>query len=324
MRRLPTFVNTIVAKEEEIRAYWMVETLDSMSALGARYTVPASMTPGNPLLPCSDSLWAFPEITMRENQIRPYHYCSAFSLCAIMASTELSRVHEFLLRPVDMKDYEQRDLWQTEAQHIDERLTNWRDEFVAAVFRLINAEFTHQDRPEMDPYIVLTNAVLNTAVITLFQQRAPCPAGIQQEVDAWTFASNRCVYAAENTAFKVRQMEEEELLVCHPHLIFSIFVAARFYLVHFKAMDANVPSYLHSMAFALHVCGKRWVLARRYEKIIRVAVAEYRTPIATSTVPKAFFDLRLTTLEISGALMAWIDNVGEDMPMADGSLAALT
>ncbi|KAK5691998.1 hypothetical protein LTR97_011169 [Elasticomyces elasticus] len=323
LRRLPQFVNTIVEQEEKIRAYWMIEMLDHVAAIGARYTVGAALTPGNPLLPCSDSMWAFPEDVMNENHIRPYHYCSAFSLCVILATSELSGVHNFLLKPVMMQDFEQRDTWQSEAQRIDERLTMWRDEFVAAAYRLINAEYVHHDRPEMDPYIVLTNCVLNAAVITLLQQRVPCPSGTEQDVEPWAFASSRCIYAAENTAFKVRQMEEDELRICHPHLIFSIFVAARFYFVHSKALDANVPTNLHSLAFALHTCGKRWPLARTYERIIRIAVAEYRTPIAASTVPKEFFDLKLTTLEITDVLGEWVESVGHSLTMTDGLMPAL-
>jgi hypothetical protein len=324
LRRLQQFVNTIVAQEEKIRAYWMIEMLDSMSALGARYTTPSSLTPGNPLLPCSDSAWAYPAAVLTETQIRPYHYVSAFSLCVVLSTNELSKVEEFALTPVDMTNFEERDAWQSNAQVIDERLTGWRDEFVAAVYRLINAEFPHHDRAEMDPYIVLTNCVLNAAVITLLQRRALCPAGVEQSVEPWTFASTRCIYASENTAFKVRQMEEDELLVCHPHLISAIFVAARFYLVHSKAMDANVPTNLHSLAFALHMCGKRWRLARAYEKVIRIAVAEYRTPIAESSVPKDFYDLKMTALEVSDTLVGWVESLGPEMPVAEGMLSALT
>ena len=119
-------------------------------------------------------------------------------------------------------------------------------------------------------------------------------------------------------------MEEDELLVCHPHLISAIFVAARFYLVHSKAMDANVPTNLHSLAFALHMCGKRWRLARAYEKVIRIAVAEYRTPIAESSVPKDFYDLKMTALEVSDTLVGWVESLGPEMPVAEGMLSALT
>lgn len=291
----------------------MIETLESISTIGARHQAVTCHTSAKPLLPCSDSFWAYPETILSETQIRPYHYCSAFSLCIILAVSELSNVHAFLRKPVNMENFEERDAWQSDAQRIDERLTAWRDEFVAAVFRLINAEYAHHERPEMDAHVVLTNCVLNTAVIALLQQRAPCPRGIEQTVEPWAFASNRCVYACENTAFKVRQMDEEELLICHPHLIFSIFVAARFYIVHSKALDANVPTNLHSLAFALHTCGKRWPLARKYEHLIRVAVAEYRTPISASKVPREFYDLRLPTFEIVDALTEWADGPGKSV-----------
>ena len=316
LRRLATFTNTVVEDEEKIRAYWMIETLDSISTVGMRYNIGNSPLARPPLLPCSDSFWAHPEPVLIDESIRPYNYCSAFSLCVILATSELSHVHDFLQREVAMERFEERDAWQIEAQRIDERLTAWRDEFVAAVFRLINAEYTRYERGEMDAYVVLTNCVLNTAVITLLQQRVASPEGIEQLAEPWAFASNRCVYASENTAFKVRQMDEDELSICHPHLIFSMFVAARFYIVHSKALDANVPTNLHSLAFALHVCGKRWPLARVFELIIRVAVAEYRTPVAQSKVPKEFYNLRLTTFEVSDLLVAWAEGTGADISLS--------
>lgn len=316
LRRLPTYTNTTVEDEEKIRAYWMIETLDSISTIGVRFDTGRPSASQQPLLPCSDSYWAYPEPILADANIRPYNYCSAFSLCVILGSIELTNVHKFLQRGLPMDTFEERDAWQVEAQRLDERLTAWRDEFVAAVFRLINAEYTHHERAEMDAYVVLTNCVLNTAVITLLQQRASCPAGVEQTPEPWPFANNRCVYASENTAFKVRQMDEDELSVCHPHLIFSIFVAARFYIVHSKALDANVPTNLHSLAFALHVCGKRWPLARMYEHIIRVAVAEYRTPVVQSRVPRGFYNLRLTTFEISDTLVAWAEGPGANISLS--------
>lgn len=46
----------------------------------------------------------------------------------------------------------------------------------------------------------------------------------------WAFASSRCVYACENMAAKIRRIAEDQLDAQSPQLIFSIFVAARFYL----------------------------------------------------------------------------------------------
>lgn len=63
-----------------------------------------------------------------------------------------------------MSNAHDRIQWQTEVQKIDERLTVWREEFVAAVYRLINAEYAEKERTEMDPNIVLTNCVLDAYV----------------------------------------------------------------------------------------------------------------------------------------------------------------
>ncbi|OJJ42113.1 hypothetical protein ASPZODRAFT_77654 [Penicilliopsis zonata CBS 506.65] len=263
--------------------------------------------PAKCALPCSDSLWAFPEHIIDVWSIGSFHYSSAFSLCIILAVSELWPVHCFLQKPYDMRQVDERLEWQSEAQQIDERLTMWREEFVAAVFRLINAEFPQDNRAEMDPNIVLTNCVLNMAVIALFQRRAPCPEGVDQPVEPWPYATNRCVYACENMAAKVRRIDDAELFNANPHLILSIFVAARFYIVYSKALDADVPRNLHSLAFALHTCSKRWPLARRYEAIIRTAVAEHRTAVLESSLPVQFYDLRFSTLELSDTLQAWAD-----------------
>lgn len=119
LRRLPQFVNTIVGQEHKTRSHWMIEMLDSISTIGGPYNGHLAKTPGNPPLPCSDSR-AFPEPLLSESTLRPYHYCSALSLCVLLATTELSRVHSFHLNTAKMSVFEERDAWQSEAQRIGE------------------------------------------------------------------------------------------------------------------------------------------------------------------------------------------------------------
>lgn len=159
--RLHPVSTTILDREERIRAYWMTEMLDSMSTVGVEWETGASPPTSNGILPCSDSLWAFPEHIIDIWSFGKFRYSSAFSLCIILATNELWFVHGFLQKPWDLNDTHDRIQWQTEAQKIDERLTAWREEFVAAVYRLINAEYAEEERAEMDPNIVLTNCVLD-------------------------------------------------------------------------------------------------------------------------------------------------------------------
>lgn len=85
-----------------------------------------------------------------------------FSLGVILAAEELGVIYRFSTTSYDTKSIEEKQEWQTEAQKLDERLTNWREEFVAAIFRLINLEKDCLSQGEMEPLITLTNCVLNT------------------------------------------------------------------------------------------------------------------------------------------------------------------
>lgn len=158
LRPLPC---TIVDREERIRAYWMTELLDSVSTLGGSWSPTTSSPDITTVLPCSDSIWAFPEHIINIWSIGDFYFSSAFSLCIILATSELWHVHRLLQQPFDLRNPEQKSRFQTESQQVDERLTTWRAEFVAAVYRLINTEHAQEERAEMDPNIVLTNCILD-------------------------------------------------------------------------------------------------------------------------------------------------------------------
>ncbi|KAK6369904.1 hypothetical protein LTS17_009354 [Exophiala oligosperma] len=160
-RMLP-LPNTIIDREERIRAYWMTEILDGASTLGVAWNLGISPPEGTAVLPCSDSIWKFPSHIISVWSFGDFHFSSAFSLCIILVASELWHVHRFLQKAFDVRLLDQRMKWQQEAQQLDERLTAWRGEFVAAVYRLINSEYAQEERAEFDPNIVLTNCILDT------------------------------------------------------------------------------------------------------------------------------------------------------------------
>ncbi|KAM5349016.1 hypothetical protein ACJ41O_008839 [Fusarium nematophilum] len=301
---------SVVEKEEAVRAYWMVEMLDSISTLGgSNYSMP-SRPPSTAALPCPESTWALREPVVEQPGLSSLQYPSSFALCVVLAMEELGAIRQFLAKPYELTRLDQRLEWQSEAQRLDERLTNWREEFVANVFRLINIENEQLPRGEMEPFFTLTNCILNTAIIVLLQQMAPFPKDIERDFEPWAFATTRCVYACENLAAKVRRIGADQLDSQPPYLIMPVFVAARFYVAYSKALDADVPANLHTLAFMLHTCGKRWPLAHRYETIIRTAVAEHRSPISECVLPVEFYDFRLSTLEITDLLQDAAERLG--------------
>lgn len=159
--RLLPLPNTIIDKEERVRAYWMTEILDNISTLGSGWNTSISPPEVTATLPCSDSIWAFPEHIINIWSMGEFHFSSAFSLCIILSASELWHVHRFLQSSFNLRISEQWHRFRSESQQIDERLTTWRGQFVAAVYRLINAEHAQEERAEMDPNIVLTNCILD-------------------------------------------------------------------------------------------------------------------------------------------------------------------
>ena len=153
--------------EERLRAFWMIEMLDSIFALGLPSYPPTTAAPLGAILPCSDTAWALQD---HFGECVPFHdlqYSSGFSMCISLCTVELAPVHQFQHSVIQTGAMAGGPEWQSAAQRLDERLTIWREEFVAAVFRLINAESPHDARAEMRPYIILTNCVLNMC--------SPCP-----------------------------------------------------------------------------------------------------------------------------------------------------
>ncbi|KAJ6441356.1 Alcohol dehydrogenase, iron-type [Purpureocillium lavendulum] len=257
--------SSVIEQEESIRAYWMIDMLDSMTSLGSYNSYLTLKLPLGAHLPISESEWSRGEPV----------------------------IESFLNEPHDLTTLEKRLEWQTAAQSLDERLTHWREEFVADVFRLINAEKDTLPHGEMEPLITLTNCILNTAIIVLLQQMAPFPWEIGRDFEPWAFATTRCVYACENLVAKIRRISPDQQDCQSPYLIFPIFAAARFYVAYSKALDADVPASLHYLAFNLHIC----------------AVSEHRSPISQCVLPIQFYDLRHSTLAITDLLQVTAEKI---------------
>ncbi|KAL3490403.1 hypothetical protein BJX62DRAFT_252046 [Aspergillus germanicus] len=302
-------INLEIDHEERLRTFWMIKMIDNVFALNVEGNISCSSYPPQPRLPCSDRSWASRAPVQEERSFNHLQYSSGFSMCVHLCTTELEAVRQFQQGAGESRDIAGGPEWQTTAQRLDERLTIWREEFVAAVFRLINAvsSRSRDSRGEMEPFIVLTNCFLNMGVITLLQAQSSMPEGVSSESEPWAYADHRCMYACENMAAKIRRMDENELKSCSPWLVLAIFVAARFYIVHTKCLQADVSVNLHSLAYSLHICSHRWPLAKMFEAVIRTAVAEHRTPVLESALPIEFYDLRFPVLDICPLLQRWAD-----------------
>lgn len=364
--------NAGIDREERIRAYWMIEMLDSISALGSasEYTAPPVPLAAN--LPCSDTVWALQD-PFRENvPAQSFCYSSGFSMCISLCTARLGAVHRFQQTVREYDDMTGGLEWQTAAQRLDEKLTIWREEFVAAVFRLINTEFPQNARAEMEPFIVLTNCVLNMLVPLVYLMKySLSSADLRQghhyfftttnNITSRRWSRNRarepsihltdlhrqlctnhtlvaicqsslhvCLrkYGCQNqTNGRGRTPKLQPLLgssdVCGSPLLYWYISLSPFQCriygpqrltcgslppVHTRCLRADVSINLYYLAYSLHICSHRWPLAKLYERVIRTAVAEHRTPLSETALPLEFYDHRYSVIEISHVLQSWADS----------------
>ncbi|KAJ5280288.1 hypothetical protein N7478_005660 [Penicillium angulare] len=154
-------INPAIDREERIRAFWTTEMLESIFALGSTSpfaTLPITATVN---LPGSETAWALDNPFREDVPVHNLRYSSGFSMCINLCTIELGAVHNFQQTVRESGNMIGGLEWQSAAQRFDERLTIWREEFVASVFRLINTEYPLDARAEMEPFIILTNCVLN-------------------------------------------------------------------------------------------------------------------------------------------------------------------
>ncbi|KAF2241666.1 hypothetical protein BU26DRAFT_524829 [Trematosphaeria pertusa] len=309
-RMLP-LPNSLVNREEKIRAYWMTEVLDGSSTVGAAWNLNISRPESTGLLPCSDTIWSFPEAVISAWSFGDFEMSSAYSLYVMLVTNELYHVHRFLQQSFDTQSATERVQWQNECRAVDEGLIAWRVKFAAAQVRM-NAEHGGS----YDPNIILTHCALDLATISLYQRLALPPSGLEEAQGPWYHAIQRCLDACDSITNVLRAMHDMNLENISPLIISCIFVAARFFLVHAKLLNVEIPRNLDLLVYSLKTCGLRWSYARRLEKVIRTATADHKLPSSMSSLPVQFYDLQYSYLDIDEALRVWAEGLEPWMHLA--------
>lgn len=78
-------------------------------------------------------------------------------------------------------------------------------------------------------------------------------------------------------------------------------------IVHAKLISVETPRNVDLLIYSLRVCGQRWNLARRLERVLRQAAAEREITISLTTLPPQFFDLQYSHLDIDKLLEVWAE-----------------
>jgi hypothetical protein len=156
--------DSLVDREEKIRAYWMAEgkgslayyyqteteltylVLDGASTIGAAWNISISKPESDGLLPCSDAAWAFPEAVISAWPFDDLTLSSTYSLYVMLVTNELYNVHYFIQHSYNLHRPEERARRQRDCQTVDEGLKNWRARFDAMQLQLNYNIDDHHDQ----------------------------------------------------------------------------------------------------------------------------------------------------------------------------------
>ncbi|KAF4627586.1 hypothetical protein G7Y89_g10563 [Cudoniella acicularis] len=338
-RMLPA-PTSLIEQEEKIRAYWMTEVLDSMSSLGAGWNLSLSRPENEAWFPCNEAVWAFPENATAFSSFGDTEVSSAFSIYLNLVTHQLYQVHVFLQQSYDATSAIDRTRWQAQCIIVDEALNKWRNSelnsqglnfgasdsttvlsavtYDASVFVFVTSFLSPNWK------FILTNTHFS-AIIALHQRLALPPKGLGEVHGPWYHAIQRCLSACDEMSTIIRVIDDADLENMSPHMIFCIFVAARFFIgkeanislkmspinndiVHAKILSVEIPRSLDLLIYGLKTCGQRWYFARRLVKVIYIAIAEKQVPIFKSSLPQQFYDLQYSSLDIDHALSVWADD----------------
>jgi hypothetical protein len=130
--------------------------LDGSSTIGAAWNLNVSKPEATGLLPCSDTVWSFPEAIISAWSFGDCELSSAYSLYVMLVTNELFHVHRFLQQSFDTQSATERARRQRECRSVDDALITWRGRFASAQVR-INSETDGA----FDPNVVLTHCALD-------------------------------------------------------------------------------------------------------------------------------------------------------------------
>jgi hypothetical protein len=300
--------SSIIDFEERVRAFWITEILDSTSTLGVAWNFHILRPEANVWTPCDDDLWILPEGLISMLPFGSSESPGSFSLYVRLVSTELWHVHNFLQQSSDMTVPEVCAQRLAECQTIDLRLLKWQSQFESVVpASSPSTSASVGDSHPLSANIVLTYCTIDTAVIVMYQRLVILPDGSEGNTEVSYQASSRCLQACNHLVSILRTVDDEELQCMSPQLIACVFVAARFYIMHARAMHTDIPPKLDLLKYALKACGQRWPLARRLGKVLSAGTMGQESTAYKVSLPEPFYDLQYSWPDIDYALQDWAE-----------------
>lgn len=183
----------------------------------------------------------------------------------------LSRVHDFVRRPVDAASAADVAAWRDTYRTLDAALDGWLQSLPSEYGRI--SALCHSDPASRVANWFMLHSAYVTSVVRLHSPAA-YPAGATAPSH---YAMQRCLSAVQSLRDITRDVDEAEGLdLVGPPFAFALWVAARLLLVHAAAVGGPVDAKVDFFADILACVGEHWEVAANYARVLRRVVQRGR------------------------------------------------
>ncbi|KAF2753141.1 hypothetical protein EJ05DRAFT_445496 [Pseudovirgaria hyperparasitica] len=271
-----------IEEESRRRLFWMIYLLDRYATAATAFEFALDEREIDRKLPCRDDIFNrnqpvdtrwFRTIERTDYSMEKPENMGSFSYYIEVIGL-LSRIHQFLKKPVDIGSLSDVEKWQAEYRELDKALAEWKHSLpheygnVARIFngagnKIVNTGW------------IMLHAAYNTTIIRLHSSAA-YPTTRSPIFTPSYSASQRCLSAVENITALVNYLKSTTLLsTLGPPFAFSLWVAARVLLVHGSTISQNVNPSIHALVETLNYLGQYWRVAERYATLLTRVLEEY-------------------------------------------------
>ncbi|KAK5149896.1 hypothetical protein LTR04_006928 [Oleoguttula sp. CCFEE 6159] len=271
-----------IEDESRRRLFWMVYVLDRYATIATAFEFALDEKEIDRKLPCRDNLFSrnqpvetrWFKTSQREDYSmnRPENLGSFSYYIEIIGI--LSRIHQFLKKPVDIGALSDVEQWQGEYRELDNILTSWKFNLPGEYGNM--ARLFGGGNKVVNCGWVMLHVTYHTTVIRLHSSAA-YPTTRSPIFTPSFSASQRCLTAVEDISALCTHVRNNSMLTkLGPPFAFSLWVAARLLLVHGSTINQQVNPAIYSLVETLREMGRYWNVADRYATLLQRVLDEYQ------------------------------------------------
>ena len=279
---------TWIEDEERRRLFWMVYLLDRYATIATAFEFTLNEKEIDRRLPCRDDFFSnnqpvetrwFRRLERSDHSMdRPENLGSFSYHCEILGI--LSRIHQFLKRPIDIGSRRDVEQWQSSYKKLDSELTSWHFSLPSehsSVSRLFPSSLSDDNVGW-----VMLHAAFHTTVVRLHSSAAYPTVRSSIFTPSYS-AMQRCLGAVEKLSEIGRYAVTNEILdKLGPPFAFYLWVSARLLLVHGSTMEHELNPNIAFFISTLAEMGQYWEVAQRYAEILNRVLEEHQQSVGTN------------------------------------------